>query len=88
MNLEDARATIANVDEKMAALFEARMQAARDIAAYKKEHGLPIEDKAQEARVIEQRSTYIEDEELLPYYRQFIQNTMDVCKSWQRHLNG
>ena len=47
--LEKARETINRVDAEIARLFEERMEAAREVAAYKKEHGLPILDAAREA---------------------------------------
>ena len=69
MDLDESRETIRAIDEQIASLFVERMEAARDIAAYKQEQGLPVED-----------------EELRPFYLEFLQNTMDVSKSWQRHL--
>ena len=86
MELEEAREVIREVDEAMAALFVHRMEAARAIAAYKAAHGLPVEDKAQEARVLSGRSALIEDDALRPYYLKFLQSTMDVSKDWQRRL--
>ena len=86
MELEEAREAIRQADEAMAALFVHRMEAARAIAAYKAAHGLPVEDKAQEARVLSGRSALIEDAALLPYYLEFLQHTMDVSKDWQRRL--
>ena len=62
------------------------MEAARDIAAYKQEQGLPVEDVQQEAHVLADRGALVEDEELRPFYLEFLQHTMDVSKSWQRHL--
>ena len=42
----------------MAALFAERMAASRDIAAYKKERGLPVLDEKQEERVLEKNAAY------------------------------
>ena len=86
MNLDEARDEIRQVDEQIAALFVRRMDAVREVAAYKRERGLPIEDKEQEARVIEQRGALVEDDELRSFYVQFLQDTMDVSKRWQHHL--
>ena len=42
--LERARMDIDEIDKKMAALFEARMDTAREIAAYKRRVGMEIFD--------------------------------------------
>ena len=86
MELEEARILIKEADEKMAALFVQRMEAVREIAAYKQARGLPIEDKAQEARVIAGRSALVSDPALRTYYVQFLQETIEVSKRWQRYL--
>ena len=45
MDLQESREVIRQVDEEMAKLFVKRMEAVRSIAAYKKERGIPIDDK-------------------------------------------
>ena len=86
MDLQESRDVIRQVDEEMARLFVRRMDAVRAVAAYKKERGLPIEDKEQEARVIEGRSALVEDPALRSFYINFLQDTMDVSKRWQHYL--
>ena len=86
MELQEIREKIRTADEEMAELFVRRMEAAREIAAYKKERGLPVEDKEQEARVLESRSALIEDPLMRSFYVCFLQNTMDVSKYWQHRL--
>ena len=88
MDLNEARERIRAVDEEMAALFVKRMQAVEAVVAYKREHGLPIEDKAQEARMIAGLGALIEDAALRPYYVQFLQGTIEVSKRWQHRLMG
>ena len=86
MDLNGAREAIASIDEQMAALFVQRMEAVRDVAAYKRDRGLPIEDRQQEARVIARCGAFVEDEQMRPFYIQFLQDTMDVSKRWRHHL--
>lgn len=86
MDLNEAREAIRQADEAMAALFVQRMRAVEAVAAYKRERGLPIEDLAQEARVIEGRSALIEDPALREYYVGFLRDTMAVSKRWQHRL--
>ena len=59
MDLDDSRGIIKAIDEQMADLFAKRMDAVRHVAAYKREQGLPIEDKEQEARVIAERGALV-----------------------------
>jgi len=86
MELKEARKRISRIDAEMAELFLRRMTAAGEIAACKRERGLPIEDIEQEARVIEAHSGQFEDETLRSLYVCFLQNVIDVSKRWQRHV--
>ena len=62
--LDEARAAIDRIDAQMAALFEARMAAAAAVAAYKKEHALPVLDSAREAAVVEKNLARLKNKEL------------------------
>ncbi len=84
--LKKARETINRVDEEMARLFVERMGAAAEVAAYKKEHGLPILDAAREATVIERGAAFIKDESLKEYYVTFLKNMMAVSRGYQSQL--
>ena len=86
--LENARKIINEVDRKMAKLFEERMQAVRIVADYKREHGIQITDQAREAQIIRTASKNIKDEELKPYFIDFVQSNMDISKNFQRRLLG
>lgn len=87
--LQQARTIINDVDKQMAELFVKRMEAAKLVAEHKKEHGMPILDTAREAQVISKNSQYIEDDELRAFYVNFLQNTMDISKLYQRkNLQG
>ena len=48
MDLQDFRARIDETDDKLLQLFKERMDISRQIALYKKEHGLPVLDPARE----------------------------------------
>ena len=84
--LEQARIEINKIDEQMAVLFERRMQAAEQVAAYKKQQGLPIFDKAREQAVIEKNLSRIQNQAYCPYYQAFLQNLMDLSKEYQATL--
>ena len=84
--LEKARQIINDVDKQMAELFVKRMQAAKSVAEYKREHGLQVFDAAREAEVIRRNSQMVEDETLKSYYVEFLQNNMDVSKTYQHRI--
>lgn len=89
MKLKETRETINAIDKKMAELFEKRMEAVKEVAYYKSERGLPVEDRERELSVIESMSPEIQDDGIRPFYVSFLQSTMDISKSWQRRLiNG
>lgn len=86
--LQQARAEIDAVDAQMAALFERRMRAVKQVAQYKAETGKPVFDADREAAVIEKNTARLEDEALRPYYRAFLQEAMAVSSAYQRGILG
>ena len=56
MELRQYREQIDAIDEKLVSLFAERMQTAANIAAYKKEHGLPVLDAERERKKLVQIS--------------------------------
>ena len=84
--LQEARKIISQVDEEMAALFVRRMEAAVQVAEYKKERGLPIFDGAREKEILEKGAARVTDPQLREHYVRFLQNNMDVSKDYQRQL--
>ena len=84
--LEKARQIINDVDKNMAELFVKRMNAAKIVAEYKKEHGLQIFDAVREAEVVKKNSMLIDDETLKSYYVEFIKSNMEISKNYQHRL--
>ena len=84
--LDEARNEINRIDREMARLFCERMDAARSVAAYKQETGMPIFDPAREAQVLQSNTERLERDELKPLYCEFLQHTMDLSKRYQRQL--
>ena len=85
-NIEEVRGEIREADRQMAAIFEKRMRAVREIAAYKKEHGLQIENKEQERKVLEANASFIEDEMIRQYYLTIMKDMIEVSKMYQERL--
>ena len=86
--LEQARAEINAVDAQLAALFERRMAAVLSVAQYKQAHRLPVYDAAREAVVLEKAAARIQDPALRPYYKDRVQNLMDVAKQYAAVVLG
>ncbi len=84
--LEKAREIINETDEKMAALFEKRMDAVSMVADYKREHGLSVEDTSREKELIKKNCSYIKNKEYEPYYIDFQKAVIDISKSYQHRL--
>ena len=84
--LEKARKIINETDKQMAKLFEKRMDAAKMVANYKKEHGLPIDDFAREEELIKRNTALVESEEYRSYYVNFLKDTIGLSKKLQHQL--
>ena len=84
--LEKARKIINETDKQMARLFEKRMDAAKMVVAYKKEHGLPVDDFAREEELISRNTSLIESEEYRSYYVNFLKDTIGLSKKLQHRL--
>lgn len=85
-DLEKARQTINEVDKQMAELFCKRMDAAKTVAEYKRLHGMQVTDTAREEALIKKNTEYVTDNDLKSYYVNFLQNTMDISKTYQHRL--
>ena len=84
--LQEAREAINRIDKEMAYLFEQRMDAAKIVAEYKKENGLPVDDFAREKEIIRRNSDYIENEEYRSHYVNFIKSNIKISKDLQHRL--
>lgn len=85
-DLEKARNIINETDVQMARLFEKRMDAARMVAAYKKEHGLPVDDFAREEEIIHRNTELIVNEDYRSYYVNFLKSSIGLSKNLQHKL--
>lgn len=89
ISLEEARKIINETDAQMANLFVKRMNASKEVALYKKQHGLQILDAKREEEVIAKNSKLIEDKEIREYYVNFLKSNMALSREYQERLmNG
>lgn len=84
----EAREQIQNIDAEIARLFCGRMQAVKEIAAYKKQQGMPVFDGRRERALIERNVALIEDAQLKDYYLRFLQYTMQLSREYQLAILG
>lgn len=84
--LEQARQIINEVDEEMEKLFVRRMEAAKIVADYKQQNGLPILDEVREAEIVRRNAERVEDPLLREYYVNFIRNNMAISRAYQSRL--
>lgn len=85
-DLETLRQKINVIDRQMAELFESRMEISSEIADYKKKNGLPVLDEGRERRVLESNAGFIVNNEIRPFYHEFMQDIMDISKKYQNAL--
>ena len=86
--LEKTSLQIDEIDAKMAALFEQRMQAVGQVAQYKARTGKQVFDPAREALVLEKNTARVQNPELQPYYREFLKKALAVSRAYQHVLIG
>lgn len=84
--LAGIREKINEVDRKMAALFEERMNLVSSVAEYKMKSGLPVFDEKREQDVVNRNAGFVENEEIRSYYVNFLKNTMAVSKMYQHKI--
>ncbi len=80
------RARIDRIDEEMARLFEQRMAAAANIAAWKRAKGLPVRDPGREQEVLAQNTARLADPALRPHYAAVLRCMMGESRSYQQAL--
>ncbi len=82
LDLTKLREEINETDREMVALFRKRMEIAANVAAYKKEHGLPVLDAARE-RALLGRISDMAGEEFDGYARTLYHTMLDVSRAYQ-----
>ena len=88
MDLQEIRAHIDGIDDELVRLFERRMALAGDVAAYKREQGLPVSDRTREREIVS-RVTQGMDEQNAAYTKVLFSTLFDLSRSAQdRALQG
>ncbi len=82
MNLQEIRSQLDQIDDQMTALFAKRMNLVTEVAAYKKEKGLPILDTGRERQIIN-RVTQEAGKDLERYTKLLYQTIFNVSRAYQ-----
>lgn len=82
LDLSQLREEINSIDREMVELFKKRMNIAASVAAYKKEHNLPVLDAARE-RALLARISDMAGEEFDGYARTLYHTMLDVSRAYQ-----
>ena len=85
MNREEIRMEIDDVDELLTGLFERRMRAARDMASYKKEHGMPVYDAKREEEKMNEVCAMV-PEEVRDYVKRLYETIFSLSREYQETL--
>jgi len=85
MDLNNYREQIDKIDNELLRLFKERMDIARQIALYKKEHNLPALDAARETEklaVIDEKA----GEQLRPYANELYAKIFELSRVYQEEI--
>ena len=85
MNREEIRMEIDDVDELLTGLFARRMRAARDMAIYKREHGLPVYDAKREEEKMNEVCAMV-PEEVRGYVKRLYEVIFEISRDYQETL--
>ena len=85
MELKELRDQIDNIDDEIARLYEQRTQIAREVAEYKREHGMPIFQGGREDEVLRRAAEKVPPE-LADGARLLFTTLMDISKCRQQQL--
>ncbi|MBP5662440.1 MAG: chorismate mutase [Clostridia bacterium] len=87
MSLEELREQIDTIDTQLIDLFKQRLAVAADVAAYKKEHDLPVLDRARERALLNDRAQKA-GESFESETRILFHTVMGVSRAYQNKLLG
>ncbi len=82
-NINNLRDNIDIIDEKIITLFKERMKICEEIALYKKDNNLPIENLKREEEVLQINLEKIEDNEIKDHVEELLRFLMEESKKYQ-----
>ena len=88
LDINKIRGEIDEIDVELTRLFERRMVISEQVAAYKREHGLPTLNAAREKEVIDKACARLENKDFAPYTEKLYNCLMGLSKDYQKSINN
>ena len=88
MEIKELRKELDVVDKELAKLFEKRMKIIEKVRICKLENNLPVLDQNRENNMLDKNIGYIEDKELVEYYKNFLKACMQISKEYMSKKNN
>ena len=85
-DLQDFRNKIDEIDDNIVKLLLERFAVVKNVAKYKKEHGLEIEQKKREAEVLKKISEKINSQEYTEYILEIYKTVLETSKKSQSKI--
>lgn len=85
MELHQLRNQIDELDRELVACFVKRMRLSAEVAAYKREHGLPVLDRAREAALLDQIAEQA-GSDFAPDSRALYEKILSLSRAYQERL--
>lgn len=86
-NLDTLRTQIDEIDKKMMALFEKRMDVSRRVGEYKIANNIPVLNSAREKIVIENCVNNLENKNMAKYAKEFTEDIMRISRKYQTDIS-
>ena len=78
------RRRLDEIDQEIVSLLEQRMEVSRQVAAYKRMHGLPVLDAGREEQVLASRTQMLKEKTLSPAIRDLFMEIMRLSRLEQQ----
>ena len=82
MELKDLREEIDQIDDQLVQLFSRRMAISAQVAAYKKEHNMPIYVPSREQDILDSIDTKVAPE-IAPYTKELYSKIFELSRCYQ-----
>lgn len=85
LDLQEIRGRLDAIDAQLSALLEKRMETVGQVAAYKKERGMPILDAAREEKILAKVQALVRPE-FAPYASEVYRRILEMSRAYQAAL--